>query len=81
MGIEYIKELEGEFVESVIVKSGEDISDTVIIETKNKIVEFTHFQDCCEQVYLEGSHDLQSLVGEEIVTAEVITSESEDCES
>ena len=67
-----------ESIQSIEVLKGQKIlgiyehplSESVIVETEEEVYMFTHFQDCCEGVYLEEiAGDLQWLLGERVTNA------------
>lgn len=49
--------------------------DMVFKSDSGKVFRFTHFQDCCESVYVEDvCGDLQDLVGSPLLVAEEVSS-------
>lgn len=47
--------------------------DFLVLETDKGTMRFYHEQDCCESVWLEdGLEDLEKMVGEKILHAEVV---------
>ena len=75
-----VKELIGKKILRVEgVKTG---SDNVMLFFESGRLLLTHYQDCCERVYLEDwEGDPGDLVGKELVSATETSNETEDLES
>lgn len=67
-----IERLLNEFIEEVNVIGNEEI----VFKTKsNKTFKMCHYQDCCEEVFIEDiCGDLQSMVGNRVLMAEMVKS-------
>lgn len=76
-----IKELIGKTLKSVEVSS--DSKEVVFTCTDGSAYKMFHSQDCCEEVWLDDviGDELQSLVGSEILLADVRTNNDENLKS
>ena len=62
-----------------VVEDGRTMKLTASILGQPFVVEFLHYQDCCEDVSIEEVHgDLQDLVGSPIVQAECVSEHNND---
>lgn len=59
-----------------IIKIEEGIGENLLtISTDNGSMNFYHYQDCCETVWLEdGLKDLEKMIGEIVLQADIIES-------
>lgn len=71
---EYMPKMVGK----IFAKAYQD-GENLIFETNDEVFVFTHFQDCCESVYIEDiSGSLDDLVGTPLLQAEEVEGETLD---